>query len=89
MAEYKILSRDNIEQLHEMTHIPIKELEQKLEECENFGHKEAFWTVLGAWFSIRISGEYVRAGFIDAAVKKAIEHSVNARYKIINAEVRE
>lgn len=86
MVNYKILTRDNLEEIHEETKIPVKELEKQIDESEKFGHVVAFWVIGDAWFSIRISAELVYRDLLEPAMEIAIQSSMDERERILGGE---
>lgn len=86
MADYKILSRYNLELIHQETQIPIKELEKQIDEAEKFGHVVAFWVILGAWFSIKISEHYIYDDYLERAMEKAIQASMDEGERILGGK---
>ena len=69
-GEYRVLSRDTLEDMIELTGKTKNELEEMLKECENFGSVQVFWREFNRWFTFKVSGEYVFYGLLDSVVKE-------------------
>lgn len=75
-GEYRILSRDNIDEIAAMTGKTTEELETLVTQCENFNNVHTFWRHDNRWFGLTVDNHYVYLGLLDRVMREAMEIAV-------------